>query len=93
MHDEELARFNAAVYRKYRRLLGLMVAEGRRANVFRRVDPEEAGAFILAVVDGISLQRMFDPKALTLEPSSGIWRSGDLTHGAPGEGDLATALE
>ena len=67
MHDEELAKFNAAVYRKYRRVLGLMVAEGLRSRVFRRVDPEEAGAIIVAVVDGISLQRMFDPKAFTLE--------------------------
>lgn len=67
MHDEELARFNAAVYRKYRRVLGLVVAEGLRSKVFRRVDPDEAGAIILAVVDGISLQRMFDPKAFTLE--------------------------
>ena len=67
MHDKELARFNAEVYRKYRRGLGLLVADGLRSKVFRRVDPEEAGAIILAVVDGISLQRMFDPKAFTLE--------------------------
>ncbi len=67
MHDAELARFNAAVYRKYRRMLGRVVADGVRARIFRRIEPEEAGAIILAVVDGISLQRTFDPKAFALE--------------------------
>ena len=67
MHDAELSRFNAALYREFRRSLGALVAQGVRAGVFRRVDPEEAGAVILALVDGLSLQRTFDPHALTLE--------------------------
>lgn len=66
MHDKELSRVNAALYRQFRRTLGALVAQGVRAGVFRRVDPEEAGALILAVVDGVSLQRTFDPKAFTL---------------------------
>jgi TetR/AcrR family transcriptional regulator, transcriptional repressor of bet genes len=76
MHDAELARFNSAVYRKYRRMLGSVVAEGVRAKLFRRVDPEEAGAFILAVIDGISLQRMFDPKAFTLDRAARLCEDG-----------------
>lgn len=76
MHDTELARFNAAVYRKYRRLLGSVVADGVRANLFRRVDPEEAGTFILAVIDGISLQRTFDTRAFTLERAMRLCQDG-----------------
>lgn len=67
MHDGELLRFNAALYREFRRTLGALVAQGVRAGAFRRVDPEEAGAVILALVDGISLQRTFDRKAFSLE--------------------------
>ena len=67
MHDAELARVNAALYREFRRTLGALVAHGVRAGVFRRVDPEEAGAVILALVDGISLQRTFDRRAFSRE--------------------------
>ena len=67
MHDRELLRINAALYQRLRRALGATVALGTRAGQFRRVDPEEAGAVILALVDGLSLQRAFDARALSLE--------------------------
>ena len=67
MHDRELSRFNAALYRQFRRDLAALVAHGVRSGAFRRVDPEEAGAVILALVDGVSLQRTFDPTAFTRE--------------------------
>ena len=67
MHDGELLRINAALYQRLRRMLGATVAQGVRDGAFRRVDPEEAGAVILALVDGLSLQRAFDPRALGLE--------------------------
>jgi AcrR family transcriptional regulator len=76
MHDAELARFNAAVYRTYRRMLGRVVAEGIQAGMFRRIDPEEAGALILAVVDGIALQRTFDPRAFTLARATRFCEEG-----------------
>jgi AcrR family transcriptional regulator len=66
MHDAEFARENLALYRGFRRRLGAVVAQGVRAGRFRRIDPEEAGSVVLALVDGISLQRTFDPRALTL---------------------------
>ena len=66
MHDAELAAVNAALYRRLRRSLGAVVARGIREGRFRRVDPEEAGAMILALLDGLSLQRTFDPGALAL---------------------------
>ena len=67
MHDQEMSRINAALYERLRRTLGATVALGTREGAFRRVDPVEAGAVILALVDGLSLQRTFDARALTLE--------------------------
>jgi AcrR family transcriptional regulator len=67
MHDRQLLQFNATLYRQFRRNLGALVVEGTRAGTFRRLDAEDAGAVILAVVDGISLQRTFDPKAFSLD--------------------------
>ena len=66
MHDRELSQVNAALYRRLRRTLGAIVARGVRAKLFRKVEPEDAGSVVLALVDGISLQRAFDPKAFTL---------------------------
>ena len=66
MHDAELAGINAALYRRLRRSLGAVVARGIREGRFRRVDPEEAGAVSLALLDGLSLQRTFEPAALGL---------------------------
>lgn len=42
------------------------MAQGTRAGLFRRVNPEEAGAVILALVDGLSLQLTFDPNAFSV---------------------------
>ena len=67
MHDQEMSRINAVLYERLRRTLGATVALGTREGAFRRVDPVEAGAVILALVDGLSLQRTFDSRALTLE--------------------------
>lgn len=67
MHDAGLLAVNARLYRRFRRALGALVAQGVREELFRRVDPDEAGAVILALVDGVSLQRAFDPKAFGLE--------------------------
>jgi AcrR family transcriptional regulator len=67
MHDRPLQEINAALYQRLRRTLGATVKHGIRAGAFRRVGPEEAGAVILALIDGLSLQRTFDPEAITLE--------------------------
>ncbi len=66
MHDRSLLRVNARLYARIRRLIGELVASGIRAGLFRRVDPEEAGAVILALADGLSLQLTFDPRARTV---------------------------
>jgi AcrR family transcriptional regulator len=66
MHDRTLSRINADLYAHIRRLIGSIVAQGTRAGRFRRVNPEHAGAVVLALVDGLSLQLAFDPKAFSL---------------------------
>jgi AcrR family transcriptional regulator len=83
MHDEELMRFNAALYRQFRRTLGALVAQGARAGHFRSVDAVEAGAVILALVDGISLQRTFEPGVLSLERATRVCADAAARYLAP----------
>lgn len=66
MHDRTLLKINAELYARVRRLIGSIVAQGTRAGRFRRVNPEHAGAMILALVDGLSLQLTFDSKAFSV---------------------------
>jgi len=63
MHDRRLREINAALYRRMRRQIGALVAQGVEAGTFRRVDVVQAAAVVLALVDGVSLQLTFDPKA------------------------------
>lgn len=61
MHDRRLREVNAALYARIRRLIGRLVAEGVRAGRWRRVDPGQAAAVILGLLDGVALQLTFDP--------------------------------
>ncbi len=63
MHDHRLRAVNAELYERTRRLIGALIARGARAGVFRRVDVLQGAAVILALLDGVSLQLTFDPKA------------------------------
>jgi TetR/AcrR family transcriptional repressor of bet genes len=66
MHDRRLRDINAALYERTRRHIGAIVAQGVRAGRFRRVDVRRAGAVILGLVDGVSLQLTFDPAAFSV---------------------------
>jgi AcrR family transcriptional regulator len=66
MHDRRLRDINAALYERTRRQIGAIVAQGVRTGRFRRVDVRRAGAVILGLVDGVSLQLTFDPAAFTV---------------------------
>ena len=66
MHDRTLLRVNAELYERTRRIIGAVVSRGVREGAFRKVRPDEAGAVILALVDGLSLQVTFDPAAFSL---------------------------
>ncbi|HLC40083.1 MAG TPA: TetR family transcriptional regulator C-terminal domain-containing protein [Methylomirabilota bacterium] len=70
MHDGELAAINAGLYDRLRRVIGDIVTAGTKAGIFRRVNPLQAGAIILALVDGISLQLTFEPNAFTLSKAN-----------------------
>lgn len=63
MHDARLRAINADLYARMRRLLGALVTQGVRAGRFRRVNPTQAAAVILGLIDGVSLQVAFDPRA------------------------------
>lgn len=63
MHDADLRATNARLYERLRRAVGALVARGQRAGRFRKVEAREAGAVVLALVDGMSLQLAFDPGA------------------------------
>src|SRR5207244_7678379 len=63
MHDRRLREINAALYRRVRRQIGALVAQGIEVGTFRRVDVVQAAAVVLALVDGVSLQLTFDPRA------------------------------
>jgi AcrR family transcriptional regulator len=65
-HDRRLQALNAEVYARTRRLIGRLVAEGMRAGRFRAVDPARAAAVVLGLVDGVSLQLTFDPRAFSV---------------------------
>ena len=65
-HDRRLRAVNADVYARTRRLIGRLIAEGRRTGHFREVDPDRAAAVVLGLVDGVSLQLTFDPRAFSL---------------------------
>lgn len=66
MHDEKLLAVNARLYDRVRRIIGGIVAQGAKADRFRPVKAQQAGAVILGLVDGLSLQITFDPGAFTL---------------------------
>ena len=66
VHDRRLREVNAEVYARTRRLIGRLITEGVRAGRFRAVDPERAAAVVLGLVDGVSLQLTFDPRAFSV---------------------------
>jgi AcrR family transcriptional regulator len=72
VHDARLRRVNADLYARLRRSVGALVVQGIRAGQSRRVRPEEAGAVILALIDGVSLQLTFDPAAFDLNAAARI---------------------
>jgi len=63
VHDRRLRAVNAEVYTRTRQLIARLIAEGTRAGRFRDVDPGRAAAVVLGLVDGVSLQLTFDPRA------------------------------
>lgn len=72
MHDRRLREVNAALYARIRRLVGRLVVEGVRAGCWRRVDPGQAAAVILGLLDGVALQMTFDPRVFDVATATGV---------------------
>jgi AcrR family transcriptional regulator len=57
---EKVRQVVAKHYAKFRSSTALIVQQGTEAGVFRSIDPNNAASVIISIVDGISLQWLFD---------------------------------
>jgi AcrR family transcriptional regulator len=65
VRDQELRPQHAARFAGLRRALGeIVAAETRGRKLSLRVRPEEVGAAVVALADGLALQHLADPEAL-----------------------------
>ena len=60
---EEVRQVIARHYDKFRESAAAVIREGIAANRFQKVDPKEYSSFMVAVIDGLSLQWLFDEQA------------------------------
>ena len=54
-------------YKKFRRTCEKILQEGIQQGLFQEIDAHEYASFILALIDGISLQWLFDPSVFDYE--------------------------
>ncbi len=64
---EEVRKAIAMHYAKFRETAAKVIAEGVASGSFRKVDPIEYSSFVIAVIDGLSLQMLFDEAAFDYE--------------------------
>jgi TetR/AcrR family fatty acid metabolism transcriptional regulator len=60
---EEVRRVIARHYSKFRDTAVFVIKEGINQGVFRNVDPVQYASYVVAVIDGLSLQWLFDDSA------------------------------
>jgi AcrR family transcriptional regulator len=66
VRDPELRREHAERFAALRRTLGRLVEEQtRQLGLSLRLSPEEVGAAVVALADGLALQRLADPEAFS----------------------------
>lgn len=58
---EEVRKVIARHYSKFRESAQIVIKEGVANGAFRQVDPREYASYVVAVIDGLSLQWLFDP--------------------------------
>ena len=58
--NEEVRRVIANHYSKFRETCSSVIRDGIEQGIFRPVDPKAYSSFVVAVIDGISLQWLFD---------------------------------
>jgi hypothetical protein len=59
---EEIRKVIAAHYSKFREAAALVIQDGVDKGSFRKVDSSAYASIIIAIVDGLSLQWLFDDK-------------------------------
>ena len=67
---EDVRQVIARHYVKFRQTCSRVLREGIAQGVFRRVDPHEYSSYIISVIDGISLQWLFDEKVFNYDKMS-----------------------
>ena len=60
---EEVKKIIAKHYAKFRKTCAAVLEEGIKVGVFKKLDTYEYSAYIIAVIDGVSLQWLFDESA------------------------------
>lgn len=58
---EDVRKVIARHYSKFRDSACAVINEGVASGVFRHVEPREYASYVVAVIDGLSLQWLFDP--------------------------------
>ena len=59
---EDIRQAIARHYAKFREAAATVIREGINAGAFNKVDPLEYASYLIAVIDGLSLQWLFDEK-------------------------------
>lgn len=85
LHDRRLAAVNRQAYARARRLIGVALARGRATGHVRRVNPEEAAAVVLGLLDGLSLQLTFDRRLMTLSRAARLAETVLARYLTPGD--------
>lgn len=67
---EEVRKVIARHYAKFRDTAVSVIKEGITQGAFRPVEPKEYAAYVIAVIDGLSLQWLFDPGTFEYEAIS-----------------------
>lgn len=62
-HNPGIRKAIADHYAKFRETAARVIKEGIERNAFRKVDPVQYASFVIAAIDGLSLQWLFDEKA------------------------------
>ncbi len=57
---DDVRKVIARHYAKFRESAAVIIREGVGSGVFRQVEPKEYASYVIAVIDGLSLQWLFD---------------------------------
>lgn len=68
--NDEIRRAIAQHYAKFRETATRVIREGVEKKLFKNVDPAQYASFVIATIDGLSLQWLFDDKAFDYEKTN-----------------------